>query len=103
MVSVANFEVSKAGGIYHYVRPGPADLTELARLADTGQLTVNVDAALPLAEAAEAFRLSRAGRACGKIVVKVSQAQHGRRSARTVDGIGSAVSEAGWMFGMRGA
>ncbi|WP_158685123.1 zinc-binding dehydrogenase, partial [Streptomyces pristinaespiralis] len=46
-------------------------LTDLGRLADSGSLTVNVDHALPLAEAAEAFRLSAGGRTRGKIVLEV--------------------------------
>ncbi|MER7483122.1 zinc-binding dehydrogenase, partial [Streptomyces sp. NPDC126510] len=40
-------------------------------LADAGKLTVHVDRVLPLAEAAEAFRLSQTRRIRGKIVLDV--------------------------------
>jgi NADPH:quinone reductase-like Zn-dependent oxidoreductase len=63
--------VLAAGGHFVWVRPSSADLAALAELADAGKLTVHVDAALPLAEAAEAWRLSRSGRTRGKIVLTV--------------------------------
>ncbi len=47
-----------------------ADLAELAQLADAGKLGVHVERSLPLAEAAEAYRLSQSGRTCGKIVLE---------------------------------
>ncbi|MFJ9614906.1 NADP-dependent oxidoreductase [Streptomyces noursei] len=71
VVSIADGEVRAKGGHMVWVRPDPADLTALAILADAGKLTVPVDAALPLEEAAEAFRLSMAGRTRGKIVLEV--------------------------------
>ncbi|PNE38229.1 NADP-dependent oxidoreductase [Streptomyces noursei] len=71
VVSIADGEVRAKGGHMVWVRPDTADLTALAILADAGKLTVPVDAALPLEEAAEAFRLSMAGRARGKIVLEV--------------------------------
>jgi NADPH:quinone reductase-like Zn-dependent oxidoreductase len=65
-------EVKAAGGHLVWVRPDSSDLTALAKLADTGRLTVHVDKALPLAQAAEAFRASQSGRTRGKIVIDVS-------------------------------
>ncbi|NIH82123.1 NADP-dependent oxidoreductase [Amycolatopsis viridis] len=71
VASVANPEAEARGGHYVWVRPDGAELAELARLADEGKLTVHVDKALPLAEAAEAWRLSQSGRTRGKIVLTV--------------------------------
>ncbi|GAA2646990.1 hypothetical protein GCM10009864_07200 [Streptomyces lunalinharesii] len=71
VVSIADGEVRAKGGHMVWVRPDSADLTALAILADAGKLTVPVDAVLPLPEAAEAFRLSMAGRTRGKIVLEV--------------------------------
>ncbi|HEV7627846.1 MAG TPA: NADP-dependent oxidoreductase [Streptomyces sp.] len=71
VASVAEGEVSEKGGHYVWVRPDASDLAFLAQLADTGKLTVHVDQALPLAEAAQAWRLSQAGRTRGKIVLTV--------------------------------
>ncbi|GGX22434.1 NADP-dependent oxidoreductase [Streptomyces noursei] len=71
VVSITDGEVRAKGGHMVWVRPDPADLTALAILADAGKLTVPVDTGLPLEEAAEAFRLSMAGRTRGKIVLEV--------------------------------
>jgi NADPH:quinone reductase-like Zn-dependent oxidoreductase len=54
-----------------WVRPDSAGLAELAELADAGKLSVNIERALPLTEAAEAFRLSQSGRTRGKLVLEV--------------------------------
>ncbi|MBZ4017077.1 NADP-dependent oxidoreductase [Streptomyces purpurogeneiscleroticus] len=72
VASVVDNEVVAKGGHLVWVRPDSADLTALADLADAGKLTVNIDTALPLAQAAEAFRRSQSGRARGKIVLDVS-------------------------------
>ncbi|MER5969099.1 NADP-dependent oxidoreductase [Streptomyces sp. NPDC002055] len=72
IVSIADFQVAAVGGRYVFVRPDTADLTALAELADAGKLTVHVDKELPLAEAAEAFRISQEGRTRGKVVLTVS-------------------------------
>ncbi|GAA2450719.1 NADP-dependent oxidoreductase [Streptomyces macrosporus] len=72
VLSIIDPGVTAKGGRYLFVRPDRDDLTALADLADAGKLTVGVDKAVPLAEAAEAWRLSRSGRARGKIVVDVS-------------------------------
>ncbi|PRX49113.1 NADPH:quinone reductase-like Zn-dependent oxidoreductase [Prauserella shujinwangii] len=72
IASITDPEVAESGGQYVWVRPSVADLTDLARLADEGKLTVHVDKVLPLAEAAEAWRLSQDGRTRGKLVLSVA-------------------------------
>ncbi|GLX21321.1 MULTISPECIES: NADP-dependent oxidoreductase [Streptomyces] len=71
VVSIADYEAAAKGAHQIWVRPDTADLTFLAELADRGGLTVNVEHALPLAEAAKAWELSAAGRTRGKIVLTV--------------------------------
>ncbi|MFC6066697.1 NADP-dependent oxidoreductase [Streptomyces ochraceiscleroticus] len=72
VASVVDNEVVGKGGHLVWVRPDSADLTALADLAEAGKLTVNIDTALPLDQAAEAFRRSQSGRARGKIVLDLS-------------------------------
>ncbi|MGW2343274.1 NADP-dependent oxidoreductase [Streptomyces sp. NPDC001661] len=69
--SIVEAEAAEKGGHYVWVRPDPADLTALAGLADAGKLTVPVARVLPLAEAAEAWRLSAEGHTRGKLVLSV--------------------------------
>lgn len=69
--SIADHTVLGSGGQWMWVRPVGADLAELGRLADAGQLTVTVAETFPLAELAAAFELSREGHAAGKIVLEV--------------------------------
>ncbi|WP_415951029.1 NADP-dependent oxidoreductase [Streptomyces sp. KLOTTS4A1] len=72
IASVADGEgVLSAGGHYVWVRPSATDLTALAHLADEGKLSVHVDKAFPLSDAADAWRLSQEGRTRGKIVLTV--------------------------------
>ncbi|MFF3905819.1 NADP-dependent oxidoreductase [Streptomyces sp. NPDC001848] len=71
LASIVDAAVTERGGHHVWVRPDSADLAELGRLADAGKLGVHVEHALPLAEAAEAFRLSMSGRTRGKIVLEV--------------------------------
>ncbi|WP_060180546.1 NADP-dependent oxidoreductase [Streptomyces sp. IMTB 1903] len=71
VVSIADYEAAAKGAHQLSVRPHTTDLAFLAELADTGKLTVNVEHALPLAEAARAWELSAAGRTRGKIVLTV--------------------------------
>ncbi|MBE7699942.1 NADP-dependent oxidoreductase [Oerskovia sp. Sa1BUA8] len=59
------------GGHYVWVRPDVAGLTELARLADAGQLTVDVAEVYDLADAAKAHEASRTGHVRGKVVITV--------------------------------
>jgi NADPH:quinone reductase-like Zn-dependent oxidoreductase len=63
--------VLAAGGHYVWVRPSSTDLTALTDLVNAGKVMVHVDKTLPLAEAAEAWRLSQSGRTRGKIVLAV--------------------------------
>ncbi|MFF8942221.1 NADP-dependent oxidoreductase [Streptomyces sp. NPDC014864] len=71
VASIIEAEVEEKGGHYVWVRPNAADLADLAELADARKLTVHVEHALPLAEAAEAWRLSQAGHTRGKIVLTI--------------------------------
>ncbi|MGW2272432.1 NADP-dependent oxidoreductase [Streptomyces yangpuensis] len=71
VVSIADQEAAAKGAHQLWVRPDTTGLTFLAELADAGKLTVNVEHALPLAEAAKAWELSAAGRTRGKIVLTV--------------------------------
>ncbi|MGW0733986.1 NADP-dependent oxidoreductase [Streptomyces sp. NPDC002851] len=71
VASITDGEAVEKGGYLVWVRPDAAGLVELGRLADAGKLRVNVDKALPLEEAAEAWRLSAAGRTRGKLVLTV--------------------------------
>ncbi|MFJ2297477.1 NADP-dependent oxidoreductase [Oerskovia paurometabola] len=59
------------GGHYVWVRPDVEGLTELARLADAGQLTVDVAEVHDLADAAKAHEASRTGHVRGKVVITV--------------------------------
>ncbi|UGY94379.1 NADP-dependent oxidoreductase [Streptomyces gobiensis] len=72
VLSVVDPEVTAKGGKYLFVRPDAGGLTALGDLADAGKLTISVERALPLADAAEAWRLSQQGRTRGKLVLKVS-------------------------------
>ncbi|MFE4258669.1 NADP-dependent oxidoreductase [Streptomyces sp. NPDC056883] len=69
--SIADHTVLGSGGQWMWVRPVGADLAELGRLADAGQLTVTVAKTFPLAELAAAFDLNREGHTAGKIVLEV--------------------------------
>ncbi|WP_107488933.1 NADP-dependent oxidoreductase [Streptomyces subrutilus] len=69
--SIADPTVTGSGGEWMWVRPVGADLAELGRLADAGQLKVTVAETFPLAELAAAFELSQAGHTAGKIVIEV--------------------------------
>ncbi|UJW29587.1 NADP-dependent oxidoreductase [Saccharothrix sp. AJ9571] len=71
LVSVVDDDAIELGGQKLWARPDAARLTELARLADEGKLTVHVEHELPLAEAGRAWELSQEGRTRGKIVLAV--------------------------------
>lgn len=51
------------------VRPSVHDLAQLALLVESGQLTVHIDQAFPLAEVAKAHEFSASGHATGKVVL----------------------------------
>lgn len=72
--SIADSAVLEAGGQWMWVRPSGPDLTQLAQLADEGQLEVTVAHTFALEELADAFRLSQTGHVAGKIAVRVSDA-----------------------------
>lgn len=57
------------GGVYVFVRPSAADLTELARLIDAGQLAVDLAATYGFDQASEAYQLLEQGHVRGKIVL----------------------------------
>ncbi|MFI7573977.1 NADP-dependent oxidoreductase [Micromonospora sp. NPDC049497] len=72
LISTADPEhVARLGGSYLFVKPSTADLTVLAGLVDAGRLTVHVERAFPLAQAADAHRLVEAGHVRGKVVLEV--------------------------------
>ncbi|GAB3477769.1 NADP-dependent oxidoreductase [Nocardiopsis coralliicola] len=71
IVSIADAGADEAGGRYVWVRPDADGLAELGSLADAGTLSVHVERALPLSEAAEAWRLIAEGHTRGKIVLTV--------------------------------
>ena len=50
-------------------QPNAGELRQIAQLADTGKLSLHVDAILPLGEAARAHELSQRGHTRGKIVL----------------------------------
>ena len=52
------------------VEPDHAGLEGLASLVDAGQLRVEIDTVLPLADAARAHELGERGRTRGKIVLE---------------------------------
>ncbi len=71
LVSVAE-EPPKGAGTYFIVEPSGAHLAEIARLADSGVLAVEIDSVFDLAEARSAFeRLAQPGKH-GKVVLRVS-------------------------------
>lgn len=71
LVSVIDPAVADVGGNYLFVSPDAADLAALARMADAGQLRVEVAARYPLAEAGRAWEASMSGHTRGKIVLTV--------------------------------
>lgn len=54
------------------VKEGPAHFTPLARLCESGEVTVHVDRVFTLDRAADAMRYVGEGRALGKVVVEVA-------------------------------
>ncbi len=58
-----------------FVQPNAGQLSEIAALAEARRLRPTIETVLPLAEAREAQRLSRAGHVRGKIVLRVEENQ----------------------------
>ncbi|MEV7638195.1 NADP-dependent oxidoreductase [Pseudarthrobacter enclensis] len=71
--SIADSEVEEHGGQWMWVTPVGSDLQELADLADSGKLRVEVAEVFPLKKAADAFRANMEGHTRGKVVVTVDQ------------------------------
>ncbi|GAA4897773.1 NADPH:quinone reductase-like Zn-dependent oxidoreductase [Stackebrandtia albiflava] len=71
LVSIADPQAAELGGHWAWVRPDADGLTELAALAESGDLTVHVAESYPLAEAGKAWEASRTGHTRGKIVLTV--------------------------------
>ncbi|WP_416418049.1 NADP-dependent oxidoreductase [Paenarthrobacter aromaticivorans] len=69
--SIADSEVEEHGGTWMWVKPIGAELQELGDLVDEHKIQVEVAETLPLAKAADAFRLNMEGHTRGKIVVTV--------------------------------
>jgi NADPH:quinone reductase-like Zn-dependent oxidoreductase len=65
----------KHGARYRFLfmHPSGAELAELAALADAGTLRPIVDRVFPFAEIADAFTYLEAGRAKGKVVVRMAE------------------------------
>ncbi len=70
--SIADSEVEAHGGTWMWVNPVGAELQQLSEMVDEHKIRVEVAQALPLAEAADAFRLNMEGHTRGKIVVTVA-------------------------------
>jgi NADPH:quinone reductase-like Zn-dependent oxidoreductase len=58
-------------GVGMFVQPNPAQLQELAHLADAGKIQPIIDTVLPLAEAARAHEMNQTLHTRGKIVLRV--------------------------------
>ncbi|MBD8080762.1 NADP-dependent oxidoreductase [Cellulosimicrobium arenosum] len=71
IASITDDRARELGGHYVWVRPDAADLAELARLGDAGELRPEIAEVFDLADAADAHRLSESGHVRGKIVVRV--------------------------------
>ncbi len=69
--SIVDPTVTERGGRYVFVRPDPTDLAALAHLVDDERLKVPIAKTFPLADAAEAHRLSAQGHTPGKIVLEI--------------------------------
>ncbi|OMH35264.1 NADP-dependent oxidoreductase [Tersicoccus sp. Bi-70] len=72
-VSITDPAVTEHGGRWLWVRPDAAGLAELLRLVDAGELTLDIDRTYPLDQVAEAFRVSQAGEAKGKLLIDVTR------------------------------
>lgn len=69
-------DAAKAYGVraaFVACKPNARQLAEVSRLVGEGKLKAHVQTVLPLAEAAEAHRLSESGRTRGKIVLRVGR------------------------------
>jgi NADPH:quinone reductase-like Zn-dependent oxidoreductase len=69
-------------GTYFVVEPNRAQLIELAKLLDSGQLRIAIDSTFTLAEAAAAFKRSLASGKHGKVVIEVADGARHLHPAR---------------------
>jgi len=72
IVSVAEQPPEGSNGVYFVVEPNRAQLIELARLVDRGELRPAIDSVFPLDDARAAFERSMARGKHGKIVLRVA-------------------------------
>lgn len=73
VISVADSRAAtEFGGHYAWVRPDPAQLAELARLAAEGKLRVERASTYALEDAIDAYRELEQGHTRGKIVIRVT-------------------------------
>lgn len=65
---------AKVGGkaLFCFVQPSAAQLNELAKMIDAGQLKIIIDSVFPLSDVVGAHAKSASGRAVGKIVIQVA-------------------------------
>ena len=71
VVSIVEAGVAARGGQWVFCQPSSTDLEQLATWVDTGALTVALEQALPLADAARAQDLVAAGHVRGKVVLQI--------------------------------
>src|SRR4051812_40174673 len=64
-----------ARGVFFIVEPSRAQLVEIARLIDAGEIRPVLEAVLPLARAREAFERGLTGHVRGKIVLRVDDSE----------------------------
>ncbi|WP_338027696.1 zinc-binding dehydrogenase [Brachybacterium avium] len=72
-VSIADPSVEEAGGHWVWVRPDGARLHMLLEKVAAGTLDVEIDRTFALADAAEAFEVSMAGTANGKLLIDATR------------------------------
>ncbi len=72
-VSVADPTVQEAGGHWVWVRPDGPRLRTLLEKVASGALRVEIARTFALAEAAEAFEISQAGSASGKLIIDATR------------------------------
>ena len=73
LVSIAEEPPAEPGitAVYFVVEPSRAQLVEVAKLVDSGDLRPTIDAVFPLAEGRQAFERTMGDRRRGKIVLRV--------------------------------
>ncbi|MGO2774776.1 MAG: zinc-binding dehydrogenase, partial [Brachybacterium tyrofermentans] len=72
-VSIADPSVEEAGGHWVWVRPDGARLQTLLEKVAAGTLDVEIDRTFALADAGEAFEVSMAGTANGKLLIDATR------------------------------